>query len=59
VGGFAPFAGSPGYRTFDDLIVVCAARFRWPPDVVRRQSLRDLRLLMLHLEYAAAESEMR
>jgi hypothetical protein len=38
-------------------VIVAAARFRWPPDVTRRQSLRDLRLLLAHLEYAAEETK--
>jgi hypothetical protein len=25
------------------LIMACAIRLRWPPDVVRRQTLRDLK----------------
>jgi hypothetical protein len=42
-------ADPPVFQLVDDdlpdVVVYCARRVNWPPDVVRRQSLRDLKLL--------------
>lgn len=39
-----------GGRTADVFVVACAKAFQWPPDVTRRQTLRDLRLVLDSLE---------
>lgn len=41
-----------GGRFGDPYVVAFAMRFNWPPDVTRRQSLRDLRMLAEALEGA-------
>lgn len=37
------------------MIVWCATRFGWPPDVVRRQSMRDMRMLAAALTQEPAD----
>ena len=48
---------SRGFRRGDDLLIACATRYHWPPEVTRRQRMRDLRLLAMRWEYEADERD--